>query len=273
MFVDVVALLFIFVSLHLRSVLQLFFIRKSCTRTTVSESKPECGFFSCFVHCFQWHVFVVFLCGRDCVLFRWPVFGFDKCGMILLFCCVGDTLNFSRGLILAESSVVPKFSDDEIVMNVFGHVIDQFWGEETREPHLLECGTRWLTCPSVLGRGDLRTTPWQVVMVPCDLGVAPSRSAVFSDNDVARVGRNVARVGRNVARVGWSLVDLCRVTDKDVHFWGCETHAQEGRSLNFEVLYSRIGHVVGWILVHFWHGAQLCDWSIFNHCLVNFLSS
>ena len=136
MFVDVVALLFIFVSLHLRSVLQLFFIRKSCTRTTVSESEPECGFFSCFVHCFQWHVFVVFLCGRDCVLFRWPVFGFDKCGMILLFCCVGDTLNFSRGLILAESSVVPKCSDGEIVMNVFGHVIDQFWGEETQEPHL-----------------------------------------------------------------------------------------------------------------------------------------
>ena len=68
-------------------------------------------------------------------MFLWPVCGFDKCGMGLPVCYVGETLSFSSGLILVEWGVVPKFSDDEIVMNVLGQEIKQFWGEETREPH------------------------------------------------------------------------------------------------------------------------------------------
>ena len=127
------------------------------------------------------------------------------------FCCVGETLNFSSGLILVEWGVEPKFSDDKVVMDVFGHVFKQFWGEGTREPHWLECRTGWPTCLSFLGKGNPRTSPWQVTMVPCDLGVAPLGSAVFGNDDVARVGRNVARVG-------WSVIDLCR--GRDVSFWG-----------------------------------------------------
>ena len=74
----VVALVFIFVSLHLRSVLQFFFVGESCTRTRVSESKPECGFLPGFVDFFQWHVFVLSLCGQNYVMFIWLVCGFGK---------------------------------------------------------------------------------------------------------------------------------------------------------------------------------------------------